>query len=127
VLLAPFCGYFLSHSPQVSRLRNKKKTHNDLPCERSNVGPLVGTASELLSVLFALAALFIGSTALLAVATLAFAVLATLLTAAGRLIALWTTARRLMAALLTFIHITLLSLILVSVVWHFCSPPLLIN
>jgi len=36
--------------------------------------------------------------------------------------------RRLMgAALLTLVHITLLSLILVSVVWHFCSPPLLIN
>jgi hypothetical protein len=88
---------------------------------------LVWTASELLSILFALAALFIGSTALRAIATLAF-VLATLLTAAGRLIALWITAWRLMgAALLTLVPITLLSLVLVSVVWHFCSPPLLIN
>jgi hypothetical protein len=76
----------------------------------------VWTAPTLGSGLFVLAALFGRAAAL---ATLAFAIFAP--ARAGRLIILRIAAGCLVATVLTFVHAALLSLHLISVVWHFCS------
>jgi hypothetical protein len=79
----------------------------------------VWTAPTLASGLFVLAALFVRAAALLT--ALAFAILAAT-GAAGRLVILRIAAWCLMStALLTFVHAALLSLLLISVVWHFYS------
>jgi hypothetical protein len=80
---------------------------------------LVWTAPTLAPGLFVLAALLGRAAALV---TLAFAIFAA--RGARRLVTLRIAAGRLMsAALLTFVHATLLSLLLISVVWHFYSSP----
>jgi len=77
-------------------------------------------STALTSGLSVLAAFFVRA-AVTAVTTLMIHVLDALLIA-GRLIALRITTRRFMsAALLTLVHITLLSLHLISVVWHIYS------
>jgi hypothetical protein len=75
---------------------------------------LVWTAPTLTPGLFVLAALFVRAAVLTA-----FLILAALLLAAGRLIALRIPRWCFMStALLAFVHTTLLSLLLISVVWH---------
>jgi hypothetical protein len=76
-------------------------------------------STTLASGLFVLTALFGRAAALV---TLAFAIFAA--AGARRLVTLRIAAGRLMrTALLTFVHAALLSLLLISVVWHICSSP----
>jgi hypothetical protein len=98
---------------------NNKRAHDDLPREKSNVSPEVDSINLTLS-RFVLAALFVRAT-VVAMTTLPIHVLDPLLTG-GRLVALRIATGCLVdAALLTLIQITLLSLHLISVVWHIYS------